>query len=156
MADNTPYIGWEAPEHRHIEKSADWYWVLGIIATAASVVSIIMGNVLFGVVILLGMATMILVSYKHPRIVPFEITSQGVRVDNDLYLFSSLEAYAIDTSSSDDPQLILRSKHFFMQLLIIPIPEEFIDDIDWMMRTHLPQEHLVEPFSHRLLEFFGF
>jgi hypothetical protein len=156
MNDETRAITWEAPEHRHIEKTGDWYWAVSIIAIAASVVSIIFENILFGVVILLAASTMILFGHRSPKMMPFEVSVRGVRCGNDLYLFPSLEAFTIDEENPSGPQLIVRSKHYFMPLIIIPIPDEFIDEIDALMSAKLPEEHLEEPLSHRLLEFFGF
>ena len=40
-------ISWEAPEHRHTDKSSDWYWALGIIAIAAAAAALVFGNTLF-------------------------------------------------------------------------------------------------------------
>lgn len=156
MTSSTPLITWEAPEHHHIEKSTDWYWILGIVAIAGSIVSIILGNILFGILILLAAATMVLVARKEPRMISFEVSMNGVRVDRDFYPFSSLESYAIITRDSEEPQLLLKSKHFFMTLIIVPVPDEFVEDVDWIIRSRLPGEQLSEPISHRILEFFGF
>jgi hypothetical protein len=149
-------LTWEAPEHRHIEKTSDWYWALGIIAVSASVASMMFGNVLFGVVILLGASTVILFSHRLPKIISFELSSRGIRMGHTLYLFKSLEAYSIDEDAPFGPQLILKSKHFLMPLLIVPLPEEELDFIDQFLSTQLSKEHLEEPLSHRILELFGF
>ena len=156
MNDETQAITWEAPEHRHIEKTSDWYWAVGIIAISASVVSIIFNNVLFGVVILLGASTMILFGHRRPKMMPFEVSTRGVRSGSDFFLFPSLESFTIDEDGPEGAQLILKSKHYFMPLIIIPLPEEYLDEISMLLRTKLPEEHLEEPLSHRLLEFFGF
>ncbi len=156
MNEDTRAISWEAPEHRHIEKTSDWYWAVSIVMITASVVSILMGNFLFGVVILLGGSTMILFGHRHPKMMSFEVSARGIRSGSDLYLFPSLESFTIDEENPTGPQLILKSKHYFMPLLIIPLPEEYIDEIDSLLSSKLPEEHLEEPLSHRLLEFFGF
>jgi hypothetical protein len=149
-------IYWEAPEHNHIEKSADWYWVLGILAIAGSVVSIIFNNVLFGVVILLGAMTMIITSFHKPRVIEFEVSARGVRIENTVYPYATLESYYLDEENLINPQLIVKSKKLFVPLLIIPIPEEYINEIELLISQRLPEEHLEEPFAHKLLEFFGF
>lgn len=156
MPNNTRSVSWEAPEHRHIEKTTDWFWVVGIIAISASVVSIILDDILFSIVILLGATTMILFGHRKPKTLPFEISIRGVRINETLYNYDSLEQYAIDEEAPEGPQLILRSKHFFMPLIIIPLPEEYIDDIEAILGERLPEVHMHEPLSHRLLEFFGF
>lgn len=156
MQPSARSISWEAPEHHHIEKSNDWFWVLGILAIAGSVASIIFGNVLFGVVILLAATTMFIAAHQTPRVIDFEISVRGVRVDNTLYPYATLESYYLDEENHVNPQLILKSKKLFMPLIIIPIPDDYIDEIEDMVNDRLPEEFLEEPLSHRLFEFFGF
>lgn len=156
MVQDTRSIEWEAPEHRHIEKSGDWYWALGIIAVSLSVVSIIFNNVLFSIVIILGAVTMMLFGHRAPRMLTYEVSVRGVRVQNTLYPYDSFEQFSIDEDAPEGPQLILKSRHLFMPLLIIPIPDDCIDELDALLSERLPEVHMQEPLSHRLLEFFGF
>jgi hypothetical protein len=156
MEEMVRAVSWEAPEHRHIEKSSDWYWALGIIALAAAGASMIFGDVLFGIVILLAASTMILVAHRKPKQMLFEVSARGVRIGDELYPYPGLESFSIDEECQHGPQLILKSKHFFMPLLIIPVPEEYVDDIEDIVSPRLAEDHLHEPLSHRLLEFFGF
>ena len=149
-------IYWEAPEHTHIEKTADWYWMLGIIGVAGSVASIIFGNVLFGVVILLAVMTIFVTSHRTPRVIDFEVSVRGIRIEQNLYPYSTLDAFYIDEEHPAGPQLIVRSKKLFVPLLILPIPEKYIDDIEDVIAPRLPEEHIEEPLSHRLMEYLGF
>ncbi len=157
--DNTQVlreITWEAPEHHHLEKGADWYWALGILAIAAAVASILFKDTLFAMVILLAASTMVLVSHRKPKVIQFGVTQRGVVVGSDLYLYPHLESYYLDENNTVDPQLILKSKHFFSPLIIIPVPIEYVDDIEDLVASRIPEEHLEEPFAHKLLEYFGF
>ena len=156
MSEPARSIYWEAPEHNHIEKTADWYWVLGILAVAASIVSIIFDNALFGIVILLAAMVMFMTGNKRPRIIPFEVSMRGVRIDSDLYPYATLESFYLDEENHTGPQLILKSKKLFVPLLILPIPEEYIEDIEHIVSARIMEEHLEEPLSHKILEFVGF
>ena len=42
---------WEAYEYEPKERSADWYWIVGIIALAICVVSLIYGNIIFAILV---------------------------------------------------------------------------------------------------------
>ncbi len=156
MDENIRVVYWEAPEHNHIEKTSDWFWILGIIALAGSIASIMLGNVLFGIVILLAAFAMYVVSHRKPHVIPFEVSGRGVRINQDLYPYATLETYYVDEENPTGPQLLLKSKKLFVPLLILPIPEEYVDDIEGMLAGRLHEEHLEEPLSHRVLEFFGF
>ncbi len=156
MEENLHSVSWEAPEHTHIEKTGDWYWILGIVALAGAIVSIILNNVLFGIAIILGAFTMAIVSQHKPKMIKFEVSDRGIRIGTDLYPYATLESYFLDEGNMIDPQLIVKSKKLLMMLLIIPVPVDHMTEIENIVNYRLPEEHLVEPISHRLLEFFGF
>ena len=156
MADIARAITWEAPEHEHIEKGNDWFWALGIIAIAASAAAIIFGNTLFGVVILLGASTMVVFAHRKPKMMDFAVTSRGIKIGNELFPYSTLESFYIDEDNPGGPQLLAKSERLFMPLIIVPLPEEYVDDIDDLISSKIPEEHLEEPIAHKILEFFGF
>lgn len=149
-------VCWEAPEHHHIEKTSDWYWILGIIAVAGSVASIILGNVLFGMVILLGAFVMMLYAQHEPRMREYEVSNRGIRIENILYPYSTLESFYLDEQNPMGPQLIVKPRKLFAQLIIIAIPEEYMEEIEHIIAPRLAEEHLEEPLGHKLLEFLKF
>lgn len=148
-------IVWEAPEHHHVEKSGEWYAVLVIISLASAAAAFTVGNMLLGILIILFAVTVSLSTLRTPRTVPFAVTARGVRIDDRLYPYTVLESYYIE-EDINGPQLLLKGEHFFSQLLVIPLPEDDIDEIEDLIATRLPEEHLEEPFLTKLLEFFGF
>lgn len=156
MAEVVQAITWEAPPHQHIEKGSDWFWVLGLLAVSGAIGAFIFGEVLFGMVILLAAIVMTLFTLHEPDLKFFAITTRGVRIDEELYPYATLESYYIDEDHIHGPQLFIKSERLFMPLMIIPIPEEYVEDIDELLRVRLLEEHLEEPLSHRLLEFLGF
>lgn len=156
MAEVVQAITWEAPAHTHIEKGSDWFWALGLLAVAGAVGAFIFGDILFGMVILLGATVMVVFTLHEPDLQFFAVTTRGIRVGEELYPYATLESYYIDEDNVQGPQLIVKSERMLMPLILMPIPEEYIDDIEDILQTRLPEEHLEEPLAHRLLEFFGF
>lgn len=149
-------ITWEAPEHNHVEKSGEWYAILIIISLAGSATAFAVGNLLFGILIILFAIVATMTSMTIPDIIPYSITQRGVRVNDRLYPFSELESYYIEEEDINGPQLLLKGQRFFSLLVVIPIPEEDIDDIEELIAARLPEEHLEEPFLVKVMEFFGF
>jgi hypothetical protein len=156
MRDSVRSVYWEAPEHHHLEKTSDWYWILGIIAVAAAVASVLIGNVLFAIVIILASGVMMLHARREPRMFGYEISNRGVRIQEYLYPFSNLESFYLDEDYPLGPQLIVKPKNLLSSILIIPIPEEYLDDIEHILAPRLREEHLEEPLAHRVMQHFGF
>lgn len=156
MEERLNAISWEAPEHYHSEKSGDWYWALGIIALCGAVAAFLFGNFLFAIVILVGAGVMSLQSNKHPRIVPFLVGARGVRVGEQLFPYSALESYSIDEDDFRGPRLLLKAKHLYTPLIVMPIPEDRVQDIEDLVRERLKEEGLEEPLANRLLNMIGF
>ncbi len=149
-------VYWEAPEHNHIEKTSDWFWIVGIIAVAGAVASILLGNALFGIVIILASVTMMVYGNREPRVFVFEISNRGVRVENDLYRYDNLESFCLDEDAPLGPQLIVKPNKLFSQLIIVPVPEDKVEEIEAILEARLPEVHLEEPFSHQVMEYLGF
>ena len=149
-------ITWEAPEHHHVrEKGSDWYWILGIMVIAVFVVAVLLNNILFGILILLAASVVTLVSFREVRVIPFAVTTRGIRIDDKLFPYSTLESFYIDEDNLPGPQLLVKSKHYFMPLLIMPIPKNCSDGIEDIIETRLIEEHLEEPLANKIFEWFG-
>ncbi len=156
MKDEPKGYVWEALEHSHTEKTQDWFWVLGILALALIIVFILFDNILLAIVIGLGALFIGLLANKPPRMIQFAVTTRGIRVDDTLYPYATLEAYHIDEEDPRGPILFIRSDRLFMPLIVMPLPEEYTDKIDDLLCTRLHEERLEEPLAHKLLDFFGF
>lgn len=152
----TRAVTWEAPEHHHIEKGSDWFWALGIVALCGAIAAFFFGNFLFAILILVGGAAMALAAAKRPSVIPFSVSTRGIRVGDKIFPYSTLEAYFIDEENPNGPQLLLRSKRLYMPLIIMPIPQEYVHEIEDLLVTRLPEEELEEPLANKILEMFGF
>jgi len=150
-------IRWQAYEYEHREKTSDWFWALGIVALASAVTAILFENILFALLILVAAFTLALFGARAPRMVNFSIERRGVRVDNTLYPFGTLEAFWIDhNDAKDEHALIIRSSRTLMPHIVIPITHELVDPIHEALEEVLVEEEMQEPISQRLLELFGF
>ncbi len=149
-------IEWEAPAHYFLEKKADWFWALGILTLAGTVAAIFVGNILFGILVLLSGAIMGIMANREPEIIPFALTTRGVHIDEVLYPYTTLESYYIETENPQGPLLFLKSERTFMHLIVIPLPEDYVDEIEAIIERRLRQEHLEEPLGHKILELLGF
>ncbi len=149
-------VSWEAPEFYYTEKKGDWYFSLGMIIAACIVAALLLGNVLFALLSFIAGVTLAIAAGKRPRVIPFAVTVRGVRFGSRLYPLGQLQSYYIDEEDPRGPQLLVLAKQKFMPLLIMPIPPEYVDDIEDILKGRLPEEHLEEPLLVKVLEYFGF
>lgn len=156
MTQELKGVTWEALEHHHGVKSSDWLWALGILTIASSVTSILLGNALFGIVILISGAVVAILATREPQTIQYAVTQRGLRVDDKLYPYSTLECFYIDEEDQLGPQLLAKSEKMLMPLIVMPLPEEYMDDIENIIANRLPEIFLEEPFFNKLLEIFGF
>lgn len=147
-------ITWRAPEYVFQEKGSDWYWILGIIVATLAILALLMNNVLFMVFTLLAGITLALYGSRKPEIYDFEVNTKGVRVNNKLFPYFTLDYFWIDESG---PQtvLILESKHAMMQHIIIPIEGVRSDELRMFLEAFLPEEYIERSWPHQLMERLG-
>jgi hypothetical protein len=149
-------ISWEAPEHHHVEKGNDWFFALAIIVIAIVIVAILFNNVMLALLLGLGGGALAVSAARRPSIIPFEVSVRGVRIEDELYPFSSLESYHIDEDDHRGPQLYVKVEKRLLPLLVLPLPVDHIDDIEAILKEKLPEEELEEAFFIKVLELFGF
>jgi hypothetical protein len=150
-------IAWQSHEYEYVEKNADWYWAMGIVVVAVAVVSFMVGNILFGIVILLGGFSLAIHAARKPALQNFEINQKGVMVDNILYPYVTLDSFWVDDLSSPHPKIILKSGKFLMPQIILPYPaNEDPEEVRDYISYYLPEEEMYEPITHKLMEYLGF
>ena len=137
------------------KKSADWHWILGILACAGIVVAFLLGNLLFASIIGLSAVVMLLLAHAPARDTEVRLTHRDILINDRTYQLREIEAYHIDEKNGE---YVLRflTGHFFLPLVIVYIPHEHVDDINAIFGSTVPADHIEEDLSHRLLEIFGF
>ena len=156
MEEQVRAILFEAYEHAYPPKTSDWFWILGIFTIAIAIASILLSNPLFGILIFVGGLITALLATREPQIISYAITQRGVRIDNTLYPYSTLECFYIEEEGEFGSELFLRSEKMFMPLIIIPLPEDTQEEIEEMIAQRLPEKHIEKPFAHILLDFLKF
>ena len=149
-------ITWEAPEHHHVEKGNDWFFALIIVIVAFVIVAILFNNTLFALLIGLAGGALAVSAAKRPSIIPFAVTVRSIKIDQDIYPYTTLDSYALDEDDPRGPQLLIKSNRKLMPLMVIPIPSAHVDDIEAILKDKLEEEELEEPLLMKILEMFGF
>ncbi len=151
-----PRISWQVEEYSHREKSTDWYWALGIIAITGAAISIIYGNVMFAILIVIGSILLGYFAVKEPEILLVEISEDGINVNNIFYPFTKIKGFAVEEHPLGS-KLILETSRTIVPVISIPLPDDLDPEaLESLLETRLVKKHLEEPTSHRIMEQIGF
>jgi len=157
MENSNNNIEWEALEYDPKKRSVDWYWAMGTIAVASSVASIIFKNLLFGIFILIGVFTLIIINLQKPEMIKYIIDKNGVRIKDILYPYEKLKHFWV---KYDDEKkiynLLLLSERKIMPILVIPLPEKKEGFIKETLKNFLPEKEITEPISEKIMDRLGF
>ena len=148
-------LEWEALEYEHRHKTADWYWGLGLVAVLGAAASIYFGNLLFAGVIVLGAFLLGMYAARPPKMERFAIEDRGVTIGKIFYPYQTLESFWVHDHPETQPKLFIKSKKFFVPLIIIPIAGVNPDDIREMLLHVLIEEEHHESLAEHIMHWFG-
>jgi hypothetical protein len=149
-----PIFEWQGRGYASEEKSADWYWALGIIAIAGIIAAVLFSDILFAVVIAVAAVTIALYTAKRPRIHRFAIYDRGIQIDDSLYSYDNMIDFSVleYLDESLPPALSVKTRSLFAPHLLIPIigydPELVYDYV----AGHLPEGKHDESFFDRMAD----
>lgn len=151
------YLSWTTVEYFHQEKTSDWYWMVGIVTVSIAVISIIMNNVIFAILILVSSFTLSMFASKPPLEVDIHIDDMGIQIGKIMYPYQNLESFWVETREGND-RVLIKSKKMLMPLIIIFINETEVrpGDVRTLLLKHLQEEEHSEPFLEKVLVYLGF
>jgi hypothetical protein len=155
--EELPGATWTAPEYHHSEKTKDWYWGVCIISLTIVIISFIIGNWLFALLVLVATFTLVLFAHRPPKEITIHMGSTGIIIEKTLYEYEDLESFWVDTEENPaHPKILFKSKKVFMPFIIVPLGDLDPNDVADFLIDYLPEEKHKEPLLQRLAEDFGF
>ncbi|MBI5456258.1 hypothetical protein HY969_00800 [Candidatus Kaiserbacteria bacterium] len=148
-------LRWSAYEHEHIERTSDWFWALGIIAVCAALTSVLFGNILFALLIVVAASVIALIARTPPDLHDFEISERGIRAGDALHTYSDIISFWVETEAEDDPLLLVDTTKFMAPNLVIPLGGIDPEHVRAYLRERVDEVPMKEPMAHKILEFFG-
>lgn len=148
-------LSWTTTEYLHTEKTSDWYWIVGIITISIAVISIILNNVIFAILIIISSFTLSLFASKRPEKIGVEINDLGVTFGKTRYRYNDLESFWIETREVND-RVLIKTTAILKPFIVIFIEDVDPEKIREMLSEHLHEEEHSEPLLEKLLMYFGF
>jgi hypothetical protein len=157
MARNV-ILEWEGREYDHNPKSADWYWVLGIIAVASAIASILFNNYLLAVLIAVAATALALHAAKQPPIHKFRLIEQGIAIGDDLHPFDNMISFSVleDVDGELPPMLSIKTRSWLSPHLIIPLEGIDTDKIYAYFLAHVDEDEHPHTFVDLVAAWLGF
>lgn len=150
------HIEWEAPEFTYHEKDADWYWILGIVAVVGAVISIVLGNTLFAIFILLAAFVVGLFASKKPEQLNCRIDPRGIQVNEVFYPHRIMQSFWVSDDNPEDPKLLVSPKKTVAVRVVIPLIDVDPEDVRDYLIDFLDEEEQGESVVEHLMHVFRF
>ena len=148
-------LRWQGYEHEHIERGNDWYWALGIAALCLATISVLLGDALFGLLILVAGVTLALMARRPPPLVEFELSDRGVRVGDEMHRYEEILAFWVEEHETNPPLLLVDTKKWMTPNIVIPIHSIDPKQVRAYLKERCEEVPMREPAAHKILEFFG-
>ncbi|MDP3875328.1 MAG: hypothetical protein Q8Q22_02310 [bacterium] len=149
-------IEWDAHEYEHKERSPDWFWAVGIISISLAIASVIFGNIILGILILVSVFTLSIFANRPPSTLRVTIDEKGITRGKVRYPYQTLQSFWIDTEHPHK-KIILRSEKLLMPLIIVPLGDEVdVEELHENLSRFLSEEFHSLPLVERILEYLGF
>ena len=147
---------WDAHEYEHKERSPDWFWAVGIISVSVTIAAVIFGNIILGILVLIGAFTLSLFASRPPHSLRVAVDEKGVTRGRVRYPYPTLLSFWIDTEHPHK-KIILCSEKLFMPLIVVPLGNEVdVEQLHENLSSLLPEEFHSLPFIEKILEYLGF
>jgi len=147
-------IVWRTLEHSYAEKTREWFWAIGIVAGALALAAVILGNILFGVLVVIATVAVFLAALRKPAHIRCELGKNGFVVQGTRYQYTDLFSFWVD-DGRDPPVLHIKTNKTMTPYLNIPVRKEDAQKIRGFLGRRVSEEEFREPFAHLLAEAFG-
>lgn len=148
-------LEWMAPEHIYVEKNSDWYWIVGIVTATVALISVIMNNTIFAILILVSGFTLSLFASRKPQTVHVSLENTGIRFGTMFYPYKNIESFYVETKDMY-PRIIFKSKSYLSPIMKILIHIDDADEIEEILTENIQKEDLSEPLLEKILIRLGF
>lgn len=143
---------WEVNEYEKHDRNKRWYVITAIVGIALLLYSVISGNYLFALIVVLFGIVLFLQDMQQPMQVSFAVTETGIVVGSTYYPFKEITNYWIIYSPPEVKNIYFTTNSVLRHRLQVPLldndPRPIRDFLNQFLIEDLDQEE--EPLSDRL------
>ncbi|MCK5285642.1 MAG: hypothetical protein KAJ58_00220 [Candidatus Pacebacteria bacterium] len=141
-------ISWEAFEYEFNPKSNNWFWVIWILALGLSVMFYLLGNIVFGILILVAVFSISVFASRKPDLMIIRLNSKKIIIKNKEIDLDDLESFWIENQ-----KILFKSLKKLSPYIIIPLSSRAdVEEIRDYLLEYLEEEELHESILQIFLE----
>lgn len=150
-------LEWQAFDKPEKEHKVDWFWALGIIGIAGSILAFIFDNFLFGVFILLSVIVLIFFVTQKPTKVSYKFDEKGFHHEKNLIPYEKIISFYLD-EEGDWNKLILEIENPLTPLLSFFYEDDKLSQkiYEILEDQGIEEKYLIEPISQQIFDKLGF
>jgi hypothetical protein len=156
LKTSLPFIKWEAEEYEYIPKSNNWFWSVGIITIGLVFASILLGNFLFAILVMIAGLTIVLYGARKPRKVSFSLTPRGLQIEKRLFPYENLKSFWLHYEPPYKKLLTIAPKKIFAGAISVPLGDVNPNIIRDHLLKFLKEERYEETFTQTIMRLIGF
>lgn len=145
-------FNWEVNEYEKHDRNKRWYVITAVVGIALLFYSVISGNYLFALVVVLFGIVLFLQDMQQPMQVSFAVTETGIVVGSTYYPFKEITNYWIIYNPPEVKNIYFTTTSVLRHRLQIPLldndPRPIREYLNQFLIEDLDQEE--EPLSDRL------
>lgn len=149
-------FSWTAPEFHYFEKTAVWYWVVGVVAVLITLFAFLQDNFLFAVFTIIAGLLVLTWGGRKPHTGEFAFDHNGLAFNGkQLYALDELTGFAIiGRAHGGMGEIVMKTKRKTSIWVRMLVPESELEAVTEAFRSALPEvpheESLVDYFVHLL------
>ncbi|MEK7580224.1 MAG: hypothetical protein AAB465_01230 [Patescibacteria group bacterium] len=131
---------WSFPEYRKLPRTRLWYISMIVVLLAMIIYSLFVGNLLFLLIIILGVAIFILNTRQAPRNLECVIAEDGINVGSSYYAWKDIKSFRLVYRPPQVKLLYLDLKNVLLTDFSVPIENENPLKIREILKNYLLED----------------
>ncbi|MCX6713158.1 MAG: hypothetical protein NTY66_03060 [Candidatus Vogelbacteria bacterium] len=144
---------WDGYEYEFVEKTKDWYWMIGSIGLLIIIIALLTSNYLLALIIVLSGFILVTHAKREPRLITYGLTRRGVKHGETIFLFSSLQSFWVDEQRN---QLTIESSRLVKPHIYIPLADTDPAQVRQLLKKVVREKEFHGSFGDFVTDFFGF
>lgn len=133
-------LSWHFPEYIQYERSKGWYIIAGSILIIAVLYTILTGNFLFALFLILFGLIFILQARRSPASVKFDIFESGISIGEKFYDWNDIKNFRIVYKPPETKRLYIDIKNVLLSDFSVPLEDQSPDKVRVFLKKYLKED----------------